>query len=124
MFRSKIGSVDPGYKGDSGGPLFCSMEDGMMRLSGIYSYGRCGDDETKPSVRDQRNFRFLEGSLSYSHGLARATGQEALETIFAIPDFVCRGTLLMLIFSSENIQLPFTGYKPDTKVLSERFWSE
>ena len=57
MYRfRKIASVDPWSKGDSGGPLFCSMEDGMMRLSGIYSYGRCGDDETKPSVRDQQTF--------------------------------------------------------------------
>jgi len=37
------------------------MEDGMMRLSGIYSYGRCGDDETKPSVRDQHTFRIFRG---------------------------------------------------------------
>ena len=92
MFRSTIGSEDPGHKGDSGGPLFCTMEDGMMRLSGIYSYGRCGDDETKPSVRDQRNLRFSEDSLSYSHGVAGASGQEALKTIFATPIFYCRET--------------------------------
>ena len=82
MFGSKIGSLDPCYKGDSGGPLFCSMEDGMMRLSGIYSYGRCGDDETKPSVKDQHTVRCLESYLSNSHDVAGISRQEALKAIF------------------------------------------
>ena len=37
-------------EGDSGGPLFCSMEDGSIRLSGIYSYGRCGIHSNNPAI--------------------------------------------------------------------------
>jgi len=37
-------------RGDSGGPLFCRAEDGFYRLSGIYSFGRCGTHAKKPAV--------------------------------------------------------------------------
>ena len=53
----------------------------MMRLSGIYSYGRCGDDETKPSVKDQHTVRCLESCLSNSHDVAGISPQEALKVI-------------------------------------------
>lgn len=36
--------------GDSGGPLFCPWHSGLYQLHGIYSYGRCGADRTKPAV--------------------------------------------------------------------------
>lgn len=36
--------------GDSGGPLFCPWHSGLFQLHGIYSYGRCGADRTKPAV--------------------------------------------------------------------------
>ena len=54
----------------------------MMRLSGIYSYGRCGDDETKPSVKDQHTVRCLESCLSNSHDVAGISRQKALKVIF------------------------------------------
>ena len=36
--------------GDSGGPLFCPWHDGSYQLHGVYSFGRCGSDATKPAV--------------------------------------------------------------------------
>jgi len=33
-----------------GGPLFCQRSTGLYVLHGIYSWGRCGASEKKPSI--------------------------------------------------------------------------
>jgi len=52
--------------GDSGGPLFCPWHDGSYHLHGIYSFGRCGTEVTKPAVFTRvSNYReWIESTLS------------------------------------------------------------